>query len=303
MTTLVAQNFDSFVFAQNDDIKTTSLLVAEKFGKLHKDVLKKIESLECSAEFIGRNFALIETDVKVGFGTRKSPAYEMTKDGFMFLVMGFTGKAAAEVKELYINAFNFMLAKLKPVPNALRDLPPQTLTPAMKKHVNQRVNYLVKHQVGASYASLGKLIQDTFNVNKRELILASKYREVCALLDCEPDPKALQGEIVVPKKIGFEVPAGMALIPENELADLKKLPVSTFQNQATMILTSDKDAIYTVQYHKGVSVIMEQPKNVMIGTPENIIRDLKALGFAIIKNDPQNKLEAIEQIVSAKFEA
>jgi Rha family phage regulatory protein len=107
-----AVDFTSFVFASNDDIKTTSLLVAEKFGKLHKDVLKKIENLECSAEFIGRNFALIETDVKVGFGTRKSPAYEMTKDGFMFLVMGFTGKAAAQIKEAYINAFNLMHAKL-----------------------------------------------------------------------------------------------------------------------------------------------------------------------------------------------
>jgi hypothetical protein len=40
MTTLVAQNFDSFVFAQGDDIKTTSLLVASKFGKLHKNTIR-----------------------------------------------------------------------------------------------------------------------------------------------------------------------------------------------------------------------------------------------------------------------
>jgi phage regulator Rha-like protein len=32
----------------------------------------------------------------------------MTKDGFMFLVMGFTGKKAAQVREAFINAFNAM---------------------------------------------------------------------------------------------------------------------------------------------------------------------------------------------------
>jgi hypothetical protein len=35
----------------------------------------------------------------------------MTKDGFMFLVMGFTGAAAAKIKA-YINTFNQMAAML-----------------------------------------------------------------------------------------------------------------------------------------------------------------------------------------------
>lgn len=32
--------------------------------------------------------------------------YEMTKDGFSFLVMGYTGKKAGEFKEMFINEFN-----------------------------------------------------------------------------------------------------------------------------------------------------------------------------------------------------
>ena len=36
----------------------------------------------------------------------------MTKDGFVFLVMGFTGKAASQIKEAYINAFNWMAEQL-----------------------------------------------------------------------------------------------------------------------------------------------------------------------------------------------
>ena len=34
--------------------------------------------------------------------------HNSAKDGFMFLVMGFTGKKAAQVKEAFINAFNAM---------------------------------------------------------------------------------------------------------------------------------------------------------------------------------------------------
>ncbi|HBM0000042.1 TPA: Rha family transcriptional regulator [Salmonella enterica subsp. enterica serovar Kodjovi] len=97
------------VFIHNGKAVTTSRYVAEFFGKLHKDVLRKIESLDCSAEFNGRNFTLVEyTDTKC----EKRPMYEMTKDGFVFLVMGFTGKKAAAFKEAYIAEFNRMEAEL-----------------------------------------------------------------------------------------------------------------------------------------------------------------------------------------------
>ncbi|MBJ7581646.1 Rha family transcriptional regulator [Aeromonas veronii] len=92
---------------------TTSLKVAEIFGKRHDDVLKKIRNLECSAEFNRRNFAEVSYDVAQPNGGKAAyKAYEMTKDGFIFVVMGFTGKQAAAIKEAYINAFNWMAAQL-----------------------------------------------------------------------------------------------------------------------------------------------------------------------------------------------
>jgi Rha family phage regulatory protein len=110
-TSILATNPENFIFASNDDLRTTSLKVAEAFGKLHKDVLRKIQTLDCSPEFNQRNFAPVEyVDAK----GEKRAAYEMTKDGFMFLVMGFTGKAAAQIKEAYINAFNLMHDKIFP---------------------------------------------------------------------------------------------------------------------------------------------------------------------------------------------
>lgn len=97
------------VFIQNGKAVTTSLAVAEYFHKRHDDVLKKLRSLDCSPEFTARNFAASEYTDSTG---RKLPMYEMTKDGFVFLVMGFTGKKAAVFKEAYIAEFNRMEAEL-----------------------------------------------------------------------------------------------------------------------------------------------------------------------------------------------
>jgi hypothetical protein len=191
---------------------------------------------------------------------------------------------------------------LKTVPNALRDLPPQTLTPAMKKHINQRVNYLVKHQVGASYASLGKLIQDTFNVNKRELILASKYPELCALLDCEPNPKALQGELVEPVAT-FKLPMGKVLIDESELAELNQRRKTEFSSNgyASLILGINDDSRFLIQPHGDVTAISRLRDDDFVGTFETIVRELKFRGYHVVKDTPENKLETIEKIVTAKF--
>ncbi|ENU1310952.1 Rha family transcriptional regulator [Escherichia coli] len=84
---------------------TSSLAVANFFSKRHDDVLKKIRTLECSASFTARNFSVSDYTDCTG---RKLHCYQITRDGFAFLAMGFTGKRAAQFKEAYINAFNQM---------------------------------------------------------------------------------------------------------------------------------------------------------------------------------------------------
>ncbi|HAM3916848.1 TPA: peptidase [Escherichia coli] len=88
---------------------TSSLAVANFFSKRHDDVLKKIRTLECSASFTARNFSVSDYTDCTG---RKLPCYQITRDGFAFLAMGFTGKRAAQFKEAYINAFNQMEKQL-----------------------------------------------------------------------------------------------------------------------------------------------------------------------------------------------
>ena len=106
-------HIDDAVFIQDQQVKTTSLKVAELFSKRHSHILEKITNLDCSPEFTSANFSAHVQTIEIGNGaTRESKYYEMTKDGFMFLVMGFTGAAAAKIKEAYINTFNQMAAML-----------------------------------------------------------------------------------------------------------------------------------------------------------------------------------------------
>lgn len=97
----------------NGHATTTSNQIAEHFGKRHDTVLRAIQNLDCSPEFTARNFAVSEyTDST----NRTLPAYTITRDGFVFLAMGFTGKEAAQWKEAYIEAFNAMEAALLTAP-------------------------------------------------------------------------------------------------------------------------------------------------------------------------------------------
>lgn len=83
----------------------SSLDVAETFGKRHADVLRDIESLQCSREFTERNFALSSYKDASGKTNKK---FIMTKDGFTILVMSYTGDLAMKFKEAYIKQFKAM---------------------------------------------------------------------------------------------------------------------------------------------------------------------------------------------------
>jgi Rha family phage regulatory protein len=73
--------------------------VAAYFGKRHGHVLRDIRELHCSNEFSQPNFR----EFKIKDLAGESTSHVMiTKDGFAFLAMGFTGAKAAAFKEKYI---------------------------------------------------------------------------------------------------------------------------------------------------------------------------------------------------------
>ena len=114
----------------NGTALTSSLRVAETFGKEHKDVLEGIRKLieelrDCED---GGNFRSPQVWSKtvpfkpiptitskyflnatyVNQQNKQQPCYNLTRDGFTLLAMGFTGKRALRFKLKYIEAFNKM---------------------------------------------------------------------------------------------------------------------------------------------------------------------------------------------------
>ncbi|ASZ15643.1 transcriptional regulator [Bacillus cereus] len=100
----------NIVFIENNEVVTDSLMVAEIFGKQHKNILQSIRNLECSKEFNELNFQPVNYIDGKG---EKRPKYLIKRDGLSFLVMGFTGEKAAQFKEMYIMEFNRMEQELK----------------------------------------------------------------------------------------------------------------------------------------------------------------------------------------------
>lgn len=98
---------EGLVYLKNDEAVCDSLQVAEKFGKRHDRVLRAIEQIknDSSPQKWGQSFK--EKSYKDSSG-KFNKMYEMNRDGFSILAMGFTGKKALEWKWKYIEAFNEM---------------------------------------------------------------------------------------------------------------------------------------------------------------------------------------------------
>lgn len=172
MTTQIQQvagfNPQDVISVNSDQLVTNSKKVAEVFGRQHKNVIQSIESLSCSDNFASANFSAHIVNMRAGAVKRDLKCYEMTKDGFMFLVMGFTGKKAAEIKEQYINAFNWMADKL---------------TKDHVKHLN-RVEYFNQRVVSfemidqAHGRVAGHASKRFYGRKKREFLLNKDYFKV-----------------------------------------------------------------------------------------------------------------------------
>ena len=96
------------VFLQNRQAITTSLKVAEYFEKRHDRVLRAIEDAKSN---LPKNGDVEKSFIKTTYADAKGekrPMYLLNRDGFMFVVMGFTGEKAAQLKWNYIQAFNTM---------------------------------------------------------------------------------------------------------------------------------------------------------------------------------------------------
>lgn len=151
---------NDLVFAQNGQVLTNSKTVSAIFNKRHDNILNAIKRLDCPENFKLLNFKELEETYTNGIGVQgKHPVFNMTKDGFVLLVMGFTGKKAMEFKIKYIEAFNAMERALEAQPAAAKPVTVQEHTralPSGKKEIvlsekaKQEIGGIVKACLGTS---------------------------------------------------------------------------------------------------------------------------------------------------------
>jgi Rha family phage regulatory protein len=165
--------------------------------------LRAIEQVltQVSDIFRERNFALSQYDQKTPTGgVKKVPMYELTKDGFMMVVMSFTGAAAMAVKETYINAFNFMREKLLGKTKyglfdqlEMPDMPKPQIMPCHPTMMNSKMKNHVQHVIDLTAQSYGgttnKVCMDLaryFHADSWEMIPMSFYPDICAYFNVHP---------------------------------------------------------------------------------------------------------------------
>lgn len=98
------------VFIKDNAVFANSRDVADFFVKLHFNVLNDIRGLLKSQDTPAEWFRPVVT-INEQNGQRYR-AYDMTRDGFTLLVMGYTGAKALEFKVRYIQEFNRMEGEL-----------------------------------------------------------------------------------------------------------------------------------------------------------------------------------------------
>lgn len=111
----------NLVIMKNKQAVTTSLQVAETFGKQHNHVIEAIEEKIHSAENSAQLKGMFVAGVYKDRSGKTNKMYYMNRDGFSFIVMGFTGRKADMFKLEYIDAFNAMEHTLKRVPQKKLD--------------------------------------------------------------------------------------------------------------------------------------------------------------------------------------
>lgn len=115
------------VIIQRNQALTTSLKVAEYFGKRHDHILAKIDSLKAELQ-IPENLGVQNENYSPQFirssyknlQGKLQPMYLLNRDAFMEVVGNLNGTKARQFKREYYAAFNAMEKKLQELNDPLR---------------------------------------------------------------------------------------------------------------------------------------------------------------------------------------
>lgn len=174
--------------------------IADVFGKRHDHVLRDIESiLKTMPEERLNNFIKIniEKPANLGNGVVKYRAYALTKEGFTFLAMGFTGTKAAQFKWAYIDEFKRMEEALR-APTDQSALITTTEQYEIRKAIKSRAKNSSVH-----YQTVYNALYDYFKIasykdlRHDQMKAALTLIETCTLKPQLPAPTLAEGSVIL----------------------------------------------------------------------------------------------------------
>lgn len=182
---------DDVVQLKDGHAVTSSLDVATVFKRDHKIIMRAIRQLNCSPEFGRCNFA---PSSYLNLQGKSQPYYEIQKDGWIMLVMGFKGRHATQFKEAYISAFNEAMS-------SLAELRGESL-PGLQQQ-NQQLA-IENQRLKQAYFKSDKTLRDV----QRYLQMGLNYTETGKLRGCSRDKVSR----IAKQLIEFELVGGSELV-------------------------------------------------------------------------------------------
>ena len=148
---------------------TNSKLVAEVFGKEHRNVVRDIKNLIEGGVLKNEQTPMFEETTYINEQNKQSyPMFIMDQDGFTLLAMGFNGKKAMEFKLKYIEAFNAMKRQI------------EQSNPSVPQNYLEALKSLVKAEEGKQQLALEnkKQQEQILTISKANMELGNKITEM-----------------------------------------------------------------------------------------------------------------------------
>lgn len=159
---------------------------------------------------------------------------------------------------------------LKTVPNALRDLPRPNITGMEAAQLKKSVEAACKTNKKL-YSELYRKLYSAYGIDSYMNLPAGKLNEALVFLGLKP--------VEMPKTVMITVEEYNALKsakPEPKQGMLVDMPT------LMLALPNDNNRIVVIR-HNGVTSMFEMPEDYLFGSPETLARDLKALGYIVVK--------------------